>query len=43
MNNLSTSEKAFKLLNGIVCLYKPAGVHLSGCRHSFLLKLTQGK
>lgn len=41
MNSLSTGEKAFRLLNGIVCLYKPAGIHLSGCRHSLLLKLTQ--
>uniref|UniRef100_A0A2S2R3T4 Putative tRNA pseudouridine synthase 2 n=1 Tax=Sipha flava TaxID=143950 RepID=A0A2S2R3T4_9HEMI len=41
MNYLSNSEKAFKLLNGIVCLYKPAGVSLKGCRHSLLLKLCQ--
>ncbi|VVC35893.1 Pseudouridine synthase, catalytic domain,Pseudouridine synthase II, N-terminal [Cinara cedri] len=41
MNNLSISEKAFNLLNGVVCLYKPAGVPLKGCRHSLLLKLCQ--
>ncbi|XP_050525373.1 pseudouridylate synthase TRUB2, mitochondrial [Daktulosphaira vitifoliae] len=39
MQHLYTSEKAFKLLNGVVCLYKPSGVSLRSCRHNLLLKL----
>ncbi|XP_050424537.1 pseudouridylate synthase TRUB2, mitochondrial [Adelges cooleyi] len=41
MSYVYTSENAFKLLSGIVCLYKPAGVSLISCRHNLLLKLCQ--